>query len=95
MNKFVSKETSSASRLQPLSEIRTEIEKIGLPSEAALQAEENRRAREAAARGDFSKIEAQKAQCETMIGFTEYRFPRYRTARHHRLIAELGCVTVS
>lgn len=25
---------------------------------------------------------------ENLIGFTEYTFPRYRTARHHRIIAE-------
>jgi hypothetical protein len=88
MNNFASKENFSASQPQPVSEIRTEIERISLPTDDALQAEESRRAREAAARGDSSRLDGIKCQCETLIGFTEYRFPRYRAARHHRRIAE-------
>jgi hypothetical protein len=41
-------------------------------------------AAEAASEGDQTKVEGLKRQCE----FTEYRFPRYRTGRHHRLITE-------
>jgi hypothetical protein len=55
---------------------------------ATWQAEITKQAKEAAAAGDPAALAAIKRQCETLIGFTEYRFPRYRTARHHRLIAE-------
>jgi hypothetical protein len=33
-------------------------------------------------------LAAIKLQCEHLIGFTEFRFPRYRPAVHHRFIAE-------
>jgi hypothetical protein len=29
-----------------------------------------------------------KVRCQTLIGFTEYRYARYRTSAHHRLVAE-------
>ena len=44
--------------------------------------------RESAEAGNRSSLEALQRQCQSIIGFTEYRFPRYRTARHHRLVAE-------
>jgi hypothetical protein len=51
-------------------------------------AEVTRRARESAEAGDRTDLEVLQRQCQTIIGFTEYRFPRYRTSRHHRLVAE-------
>ncbi len=50
--------------------------------------EVSRRARDAAEAGDPASLEALQRQCASIIGFTEYRFPRYQTARHHRLIGE-------
>ena len=47
-----------------------------------------RRAQAEASVGDETKIEALREQCETIIGFTEYRYPRYRTSKVHRFIAE-------
>jgi hypothetical protein len=44
-------------------------------------------AQEEAARGDAANIEKFKQQCDRLIGFTEYRYPRYRTSPHHRFIA--------
>jgi hypothetical protein len=38
--------------------------------------------------GNSKLIEQYKWQCERIIGFTEYRFPRYRPSRHHRMIAD-------
>ena len=29
-----------------------------------------------------------RGRCSTLIGFTEYRYSRYRTAPHHKLVAE-------
>src|SRR5271157_4519593 len=55
---------------------------------SALQSEIADRARRAMEAGDESKINDLRKQCSTLIGFTEYRFPRYQPARHHRLIAE-------
>jgi hypothetical protein len=52
------------------------------------QGEITKRAQQEAAAGNTEQIDAFKKQCERLIGFTEYRFPRYRTAAHHRLIAE-------
>jgi hypothetical protein len=52
------------------------------------QAELTHRAKEQAAAGNTANLEAIKRQCETLIGFTEYRFPRYRPATHQRFIAE-------
>ena len=46
-----------------------------------------RRAQVEASVGDETKIEALREQCETIIGFTEYRYPRYRTSKVHRFIA--------
>ena len=37
---------------------------------------------------DLLQIELFGDQCETIIGFTEYRYPRYRTSKVHRFIAE-------
>jgi len=54
---------------------------------SALQSEIADRARRAMEAGDVSKVEELRQQCSTLIGFTEYRFPRYQPARHHRLIA--------
>ncbi len=51
-------------------------------------AEETRRAKEAAEAGDLSGLEELQRRCGSIIGFTEYRFSRYRTAPHHRLVAE-------
>jgi hypothetical protein len=45
-------------------------------------------AQAAEAAGNSKLIEQYKWQCERIIGFTEYRFPRYRPSRHHRMIAE-------
>ncbi len=45
-------------------------------------------AQEAAEAGDLSGLEELRSRCESIIGFTEYRFPRYRAAPHHRLVAE-------
>jgi hypothetical protein len=87
MNSFSSSTGPCASPL-PASEILTRVAVEGLFKLDDAQAEINRRAQAAAARGDTSKIEAQKARCETLIGFTEYRFPRYRPATHHRFVAE-------
>jgi hypothetical protein len=53
-----------------------------------MQAVMTQRAKEAAERGNPEALAAFKAQCSTLIGFTEYRFPRYRPATHHRFIAE-------
>jgi hypothetical protein len=53
----------------------------------ALQSDIADHARQAMEAGDSSKVIALREQCSTIIGFTEYRFPRYQPARHHRLIA--------
>jgi hypothetical protein len=51
-------------------------------------AETARQAREAAEAGDRSGLEVLQRQCQSFLGFTEFRFPRYRPGRHHHLIAE-------
>jgi hypothetical protein len=33
------------------------------------------------------KVIAATSSCDRLIGFTEYRYPRYRTAPHHRFVA--------
>ncbi len=83
--------SSSGSPRQTISSARpTEFpwEEYGLPSLADALANQAKLAREAAEIGDKSGLEALQRQCESIVGFTEYRFPRYRTAHHHRLIAE-------
>jgi hypothetical protein len=57
------------------------------PPISALHAAVVRLAQEEAAKGDAASIEKFKEQCERLIGFTEYRYPRYRTAPHHRFVA--------
>ena len=54
---------------------------------ATYGSESIRRAQAEASIGDETKIEALRRQCETIIGFTEYRYPRYRTSKVHRFIA--------
>ena len=44
--------------------------------------EVTRRAREAAEGGDRADLEALRIKCRSIVGFTEFRFPRYETARH-------------
>jgi hypothetical protein len=66
----------------------TEIEELVRALLATGQAEFTRRAKEEAAAGNTEKLDGIKRQCESLIGFTEYRFPRYRPATHHRFIAE-------
>ncbi len=51
-------------------------------------AETARQAREAAEAGDRSGLEVLQRQCQSILGFTEFRFPRYRPGRHHHLVAE-------
>jgi hypothetical protein len=53
----------------------------------AWQAEIARRAQADMEAGDLTKVNALRQQCSSIIGFTQYRFPRYQPARHHRLIA--------
>ena len=84
--------SSTSSVSPPLPELsETSIDELfalGAPPIAELTSFEANLAREAAVLGDTSGLEALQAKCRSIIGFTEYRFPRYRTARHHRLVAE-------
>jgi len=85
---FGSRRSPNDDRLPPASEILTNWQRIGSPTLNDRQGELTRRAQTAAAQGDASKIAAIKFQRESLIGFTKYRFRRYRAAKHHRFIAE-------
>ena len=87
MNSFSLSALSLLPRQSAL-EIQTELREAGLATIAQIDAELLKRAKEEAERGDQTKIEALRRQCEGLIGFTEYRFPRYRAARHHHFVAE-------
>jgi hypothetical protein len=58
------------------------------PPPTAYPTIQSQRATEAMEAGDATKVMDLRQRCSTIIGFTEYRFPRYQPARHHRLIAE-------
>ena len=47
-----------------------------------------RRAAEQEAEGNAKLAKELRQKCESLIGFTEYRYSRYKTAPHHALIAE-------
>jgi hypothetical protein len=68
-------------------DLREGLERGELPPISAWHAEVVKLAQEEAARGDAANIEKFKQQCDRLIGFTEYRYPRYRTSPHHRFIA--------
>jgi hypothetical protein len=81
-------DSATRSPEQPQLDWATQTEAIlGVPL-SEWQALLTQRAKEEAAAGNTVNLEAFKRQCATLIGFTEYRFPRYRTAAHHRLIGE-------
>ena len=74
--------------LGTLTEDQAAVEGLLRVPPSVWQAEMTRRAQAEAELGNTAQIDAFKRQCDTLIGFTEYRFPRYRVARHHQLIAE-------
>ena len=74
--------------LGTLTEDQAAVEGLLRVPSSVWQAEMTRRAQAEAELGNTAQIDAFKRQCDTLIGFTEYRFPRYRVARHHQLIAE-------
>jgi hypothetical protein len=67
-------------------DLREGLERGELPPISAWHAEVVKLAQEEAARGDAANIEKLKAQCEHLLGFTEYRYPRYRPAPVHRFV---------
>jgi hypothetical protein len=72
----------------PSAEILTNLFRKVQPPAGGVTSEKILRARIAEEYGDSSKRDAHKRQCEHLIGFTEFRFPRYRPATHQRFIAE-------
>src|SRR5580658_1088569 len=72
---------------RPVEDLRSTMEQIGYPPPTAWQGELVKLAQEEALQGDLTRINQFKHQCDRLIGFTEYRFPRYRTSPHHRYIA--------
>jgi hypothetical protein len=47
-----------------------------------------RRAASEEAEGRAELATKLRQQCRTLVGFTEYRYARYRTSLHHKLVAE-------
>jgi len=78
---------AQAAPQRPLDDLREALERGEHPPISEWHAEVVKLAQEEAARGDAASIEKFKEQCERLIGFTEYRYPRYRTAPHHRYVA--------
>jgi hypothetical protein len=78
---------AQAAPQRPIEDIRSTMEQIGYPPPTAWQGELVKLAQEEALQGDLTRINQFKEQCEHLIGFTEYRFPRYRPSPHHRFVA--------
>src|SRR5271165_4641574 len=71
---------------RPVERIRNFYNRVGLPADRDWLAEMTARAKTAQEAGDPTLVDRAKRQCSTLLGFTNYRFPRYRASDVHRLI---------
>jgi len=71
---------------RPVERVRNFYNRIGLPSDHDYVAELTARAKTAQEAGDPRLVDMAKRQCSSLLGFTTYRFPRYRPSEVHRLI---------
>jgi len=69
-------------------EMAAALESIGVTSPDDLGGYLARLAAQEEAEGNSARANEFRQQCSTLIGFTEYRMPKYQTAPHHRLVAE-------
>ena len=61
----------------------------GLPSRDEVRAWKIKAAKAAEEAGDAERVEEYRWQCERILGFTEYRFPRYRPSKVHLFLCEM------
>jgi hypothetical protein len=67
-------------------DLRESWQRLGYPPPTAWQGEIVKLAQDEALQGDLTRVNQLKAQCEHLLGFTEYRYPRYRPAPVHRFV---------
>src|SRR5271167_4824173 len=66
--------------------IKNFFSRIGLPPDHDYMAQFTQRAQQAQEAGDPTLVDRAKRQCSGMLGFTQYRFPRYRPSDVHRVV---------
>jgi len=71
---------------RPVERIRNFFSRIGLPPDHDYTAQFTQRAQQAQEAGDTTLVDRAKRRCSGMLGFTLYRFPRYRPSDVHRLV---------
>jgi hypothetical protein len=81
---------AQAAPQRPTDDLREVLQRGQHPPISDWHAAVVRPAQEEAAKGDAASIEKFKEQCDRLIGFTEYRYPRYRTAPHHCFVEGQG-----
>src|SRR5271169_1983652 len=64
------------------------LQNQALPSRDDIRAWKIKAAKAAEEAGDAERAEEYRWECERLLGFTEYRYPRYRTSKVHRFLCE-------
>jgi hypothetical protein len=66
--------------------IKNFYNRVGVPPDHEWMAEFTLRAQQAKEAGDPRLADRAKHQCSSMLGFTTWRFPRYRASDLHRAV---------
>src|SRR5271166_1544940 len=77
---------SQAAPARPVVRVRNFYNRVGLPPVSEWMRQFTTRAQQAMDAGDPTLANMVKKQCETMLGFTTFRFPRYRPSDVHRAV---------
>src|SRR5271166_1469063 len=77
---------SQAAPARPVERVRNFYNRVGLPPVSEWMRQFTTRAQQAKDAGDPTLANMVKKQCETMLGFTTFRFPRYRPSDVHRAV---------
>src|SRR5271165_3863159 len=77
---------AQAAPVRPVERVRNFYNRVGLPPVSEWMRQFTTRAQQAKDAGDPTLANMVKKQCETMLGFTTFRFPRYRPSDVHRAV---------
>src|SRR5271167_1700005 len=77
---------AQAAPARPVERVRNFYNRVGLPPVSEWMTQFTTRARQAQEAGDPTLVDRAKRQCSGMLGFTQYRFPRYRPSDVHRVV---------